>query len=356
MKFFKILSLIATLFMTACGAKAADPDVEVVSPEVFQTKLAEDSTAYLLDVRKPDEFAAGHLADAHLLNWLDSDTFKEDAKDLDKAQTIYVYCRSGRRSNEVANYLAERGYRVVDMDGGILAWEKAGLPVTTDNGSAKSVVDKFIGTYTDVNDGSTLEIGENTNAGASVKISLFRLTDIDDGIGRLRDGTLDFSATDAAGSPIEGKITFDNDTALLTFTKSTWEYLPSGTSFSFVRNAVVNYEAANPIGGRTYTGGGNGGGLATNITIKFQNSGSDKGHCECTSDFYQAFAKSIAVKGFYSISEYGIVTVKCQPEGFESPIVWNFEIINDGQELGFNNSDSTEEGSLGNDWLRLKAE
>lgn len=133
MKFMKIFSLIATLFMTACSAKATNPNVEVVSPQEFQTKLAEDSSAYLLDVRKPDEFAAGHLAGAHLLNWLDPVTFKEDAANLDKEKRIYIYCRSGRRSNAAANFLAEQGYKVVDMDGGILAWEKAGLPVTTDN-------------------------------------------------------------------------------------------------------------------------------------------------------------------------------------------------------------------------------
>lgn len=133
MKFLKIFSLIATLFMTACGAKATNPNVEVVSPEMFQIKLAEDSAAYLLDVRKPDEFAAGHLAGAHLLNWLDPKTFKRDSKNLDKSKTIYVYCRSGRRSNAAANYLAEQGYKVVDMDGGILAWEKAGLPVTNED-------------------------------------------------------------------------------------------------------------------------------------------------------------------------------------------------------------------------------
>lgn len=132
MKLLKILSLIAILCMTACSAKATNPGVEVVSPEVFQSKLAQDPAAYLLDVRKPDEFAAGHLAGAHLLNWLDPETFKADAKNLDKSKTMYVYCRSGRRSNEAANYLAEQGYKVVDMDGGILAWEKAGLPVTTE--------------------------------------------------------------------------------------------------------------------------------------------------------------------------------------------------------------------------------
>lgn len=242
MKFLKIFSLIATLFMTACSAKATNPNVEVVSPKEFQTKLTEDTSAYLLDVRKPDEFAAGHLAGAHLLNWLDTEAFKADAKNLDKEKTIYVYCRSGRRSNAAANYLAEQGYKVVDMDGGILAWEKAVLPITKD-------------------------------------------------------------------------------------------------------------EPANPVGGRTYTGSGNGGGLATNLTIKFDKDGK----CQCTSDFYQAFAKPVTVDGTYSI-RYDIVEVHCQPEGFDSPIVWNFEIINDGQELGFNNSDTSEEGSIGRDWLQLKAE
>lgn len=132
MRLFKIFTLIATLFMTACSANATNPNVDVASPEVFQAKLAEDSAAYLLDVRQPDEFAAGHLPGAFILNWLDQGSFKREAGNLDKAKTIYVYCRSGRRSNEAANYLAEQGYKVVDMDGGILAWEKAGLPVTTE--------------------------------------------------------------------------------------------------------------------------------------------------------------------------------------------------------------------------------
>lgn len=118
--------------MTACSTKATNPNLEVVSPELFQAKLTDDSSAYLLDVRKPDEFAAGHLSGAHLLNWLEPDSFKNGAKDLDKSKTIYVYCRSGRRSNEAANYLAGQGYKVVDMDGGILAWAKSGLPVTTE--------------------------------------------------------------------------------------------------------------------------------------------------------------------------------------------------------------------------------
>ena len=115
--------------MTAFSAIAAG--VDVVSPAEFQTLLKEDTKGFLLDVRTPDEYAAGHLEGAHLLNWLDPDSFEKDADNIDKDQTVYVYCRSGRRSNEAAHYLAGKGYKVVDMDGGILAWESDHLPITT---------------------------------------------------------------------------------------------------------------------------------------------------------------------------------------------------------------------------------
>ena len=94
----------------------------------------------------------------------------------------------------------------------------------------------FIGDYTDSNDGSTLQIGKSTNSGASVKISLFRLTDIDDGIGTITDHTMTFKATDAAGNPIQGKITLTGDTATLVFTESTWDNLPNGSTFYFKKD------------------------------------------------------------------------------------------------------------------------
>lgn len=130
-----------TLLMTACSTQVSGRDMEAVSPTEFQALLKEDPDAYLLDVRRPDEYANGHLEGAHLLDWLDSATFRKEAIGLDKHKTIYVYCRSGRRSNEAANYLAGKGYKVVDMDGGILAWENAGLPVTNDTPVSKHADD-----------------------------------------------------------------------------------------------------------------------------------------------------------------------------------------------------------------------
>lgn len=208
----------------------------------------------------------------------------------------------------------------------------------------------FIGEYTDQNDGSTLTIAKNTNAGPSIKINLLRLTEIDDGIGKIADDTLAFAATDAAGNPINGKITLDGDTAILVFTESTWRYLPNGTTYRFTRDSQAMIKARTAFVGKTYSGGGNGGGLGIDLTIRFK----ADSICECTSNFYQAFPKPITVEGMYFVNN-GIVEVTCRPEGFEdNPVDWHFSIKGNGNELSFNSSDTSEEGSMGKDWITLK--
>lgn len=130
MKFVKLLSLVTIFLMGIFDAMSCDKDMEPLSSVQFQARLDNDSTAILLDVRRPDEFASGHLEGARLINWLDTDNFKTEARGLDKSHTVYLYCRSGRRSSEAAAWLRSQGYTVVDMAGGILAWEKCGLPVS----------------------------------------------------------------------------------------------------------------------------------------------------------------------------------------------------------------------------------
>ncbi len=208
----------------------------------------------------------------------------------------------------------------------------------------------FIGEYTDQKDGSTLQIRKDTNSGPSIHISLFRLTDIDNGIGTISDNTMTFTATDAAGNPIKGTITLDGDTATVVFTHSTWGYLPAGSTFHFKRDTQSMTDERSSFVGTSYSGGGNGGGLAIDLTITFM----ADSICECISNFYQAFPNPVKVKGTYLIHN-GIVEVTCRPEGFEdNPINWRFSIKNNGNELSFNNYDKSEEGSMGTGWLILK--
>lgn len=87
-------------------------------------KMMEDSSDYiLLDVRRPDEFTAGHIPGAVLFT--NELMTKEDAEKLfpNKKQRIYVYCRSGRRSKEASQKLVDYGYSNVIEIGGILDYE-----------------------------------------------------------------------------------------------------------------------------------------------------------------------------------------------------------------------------------------
>lgn len=217
------------------------------------------------------------------------------------------------------------------------------------NEKSASAGQNFIGEYTDPTDGSTLQIGKSTNSGPSITISLFRLTDIDNGIGEISDDALIFTATDAAGNPIKGKITFDGDNATLVFTESTWGYLPDGTTYHFKRDSQSILQERTFLVGKTYSGGGNGGGLAIDLTIHFK-TGSI---CECTSDFYQAFSSPITINGSYSVNHNGIVEVICRPDSFEAPIEWYFNVNEDNTRLFFNGSGPNDEGSIVNDWMTL---
>ena len=111
------------------GLGTPEGELPVLSPEAFITAARADTTAVILDVRRPGEYAEGHLEGAQLLDWLNPSSFVEGVKHLDKQRTYYVYCRSGKRSNAAATYLLGQGFRVCDMQGGYLRWTAEGRPV-----------------------------------------------------------------------------------------------------------------------------------------------------------------------------------------------------------------------------------
>lgn len=80
-----------------------------------------------------------------------------------------------------------------------------------------------------------LEIAKGSDGKYIVQIGIYRLTSLEDGVGELTADGLLFTATDAAGNPISGIITGDGQTATVTFTDSTWEYLPNDSSFRYTK-------------------------------------------------------------------------------------------------------------------------
>ncbi len=93
-------------------------------------QLLQNHDVQLLDVRTPDEFAAGHIRGAVNINIFDHNFISEIEKELDKSRPVAVYCRSGKRSADAATKLAAKGYKVTNLEGGIIAWADAGLPIS----------------------------------------------------------------------------------------------------------------------------------------------------------------------------------------------------------------------------------
>lgn len=94
------------------------------TPEITTDELKEaldhKENIVLLDVREPDEYAAGHIESAKNIPLNRVQKYHGD-----KTKPTYVICRSGRRSEQAAQLLLLKGYNVKNVTGGMLAWHGA---------------------------------------------------------------------------------------------------------------------------------------------------------------------------------------------------------------------------------------
>ncbi|GAA2922765.1 rhodanese-like domain-containing protein [Streptomyces enissocaesilis] len=95
----------------------------------------------VLDVRENDEWAAGHVEGALHIPMSDFvSRFGELTEAAEDGRRVHVMCRVGGRSAQVTQYLVQQGVDAVNIDGGMLAWDGAGRPMVTDNGSPAFVL------------------------------------------------------------------------------------------------------------------------------------------------------------------------------------------------------------------------
>jgi len=115
---------------SAAEADVAQP-AELTLPDSVDAQTAASvqnrDDVFLLDVREQWEYDEGHIPNITLIPMNDVPTRLSEIP-TDKA--VIVSCRSGNRSGQVVEYLRQQGYdNVHNLQGGILAWQQAGLPV-----------------------------------------------------------------------------------------------------------------------------------------------------------------------------------------------------------------------------------
>ena len=99
-----------------CSAKG----FESVDAAEFAREIAKEGVQ-IVDVRTAAEYAEGHIPNAVNIDVYSSDFADKIAK-LDKERTVAIYCRSGRRSKSAAEQAVKQGFKVVELDGGVLSW------------------------------------------------------------------------------------------------------------------------------------------------------------------------------------------------------------------------------------------
>lgn len=131
-----VIAISAALFVTVITCLADKPKTEAegtvkhLAAEEAKELVAKPGDAnkglVVLDVRTDEEFASGHIAGAKQLNFF-ADDFDKQLGKLDKTKPYLLHCKSGGRSGKALKAMTKLGFKkIYHLDGGMLAWKKAG--------------------------------------------------------------------------------------------------------------------------------------------------------------------------------------------------------------------------------------
>ena len=103
-----------------------DDSLEIPAIDVNEAKRRAAQGTMFLDVREDHEFAQARIPGTVLIPLSE---FMERDEELPKDQQILIHCRSGQRSSDATIFLNQRGYDAINVTGGMISWNEAGLPI-----------------------------------------------------------------------------------------------------------------------------------------------------------------------------------------------------------------------------------
>ncbi|MBI1226458.1 MAG: rhodanese-like domain-containing protein [Bacteroidetes bacterium] len=123
MKHFFYLLFFAFVTFSACSSDSNSKGYADLDLAGFKAKMAEPNTV-ILDVRTPAETAEGMIDGAIEIDY-EADNFETQVDKLDKEKTYLVYCKSGGRSSEACDIMANKGFKnLYSLKGGYTAWRE----------------------------------------------------------------------------------------------------------------------------------------------------------------------------------------------------------------------------------------
>jgi len=116
-----LLTIFVAIVAISCQSQS-DPKIKVIPTSVYKVEIAKPDIQ-IVDVRTPGEFSQGAIPKAINID-VNNASFETQIQKLDKTKPVYIYCRSGARSQKAAKKMIELGFtQVIDLEGGYLSWK-----------------------------------------------------------------------------------------------------------------------------------------------------------------------------------------------------------------------------------------
>lgn len=118
----RVIPFLLVLFTVLSCEKQVN-EITILSQEQFETKYPVN-TVQLVDARTVNEFNAGHINGAIVIDVKRDDFLEKALQNLDKNKPVHLYCKSGSRSMKAAKILAKAGFKeIYSLEGGYLGWK-----------------------------------------------------------------------------------------------------------------------------------------------------------------------------------------------------------------------------------------
>lgn len=124
MKHRNLLTLLFGSLLGCTACQSSDSTIRTVNATEFSQLIKDSKPVQLVDVRTPEEFQAGHIPGAILIDVKSADFNRLAEEKLKKDLPVAVYCHSGMRSLKAANQLKEKGFKpIYNLKGGFMEWQ-----------------------------------------------------------------------------------------------------------------------------------------------------------------------------------------------------------------------------------------